>query len=91
MTNLAISLYRRDYSNIYSQAYELVDLADYVTIAPTNTKNEKEYIVSNSPTANMTYSIDLGTNLKTGTYKIVVKLYDNDEYIGEAYEYLIIK
>ncbi len=89
--NLAISLYRRDYSNIYSQAYELVDLADYVTIAPTNTKNEKEYIVSNSPTANMTYSIDLGTNLKTGTYKIVVKLYDNDEYIGEAYEYLIIK
>ena len=89
--NLTISLYRRDYSSIYSQDYEQVDLADYLFIAPTNKKGEMEYVVSNSPTAQMKYTLNLGQNLTTGTYKIVVKLYDNDEYIGEAFDYLIIK
>lgn len=89
--NLTISLYRRDYSSIYSQDYEQVDLADYLFIAPTNKKGEMEYVVSNSPTAQMKYTLNLGQNLTTGTYKIVVKLYDNNEYIGEAFDYMIIK
>lgn len=89
--NLTISLYRRDYSSIYSQVYTLVDIGEYLTVAPTDTKKEKEYVVSRNPSANMKYSLDLATDLVTGTYKIVVKLYDGDEYIGEAYEYLIIK
>lgn len=89
--NMTISLYRRDYSSIYSQTYELVDLADYLFIAPTKTKNDKEYVISKKIDSNMTYTLGLTNNLVTGTYKIVIKLYDNDEYIGEGYEYLIIK
>ena len=68
-----------------------MDLEYYLLIAPTNKKGEMEYVVSNSPTAQMKYTLNLGQNLTTGTYKIVVKLYDNDEYIGEAFDYLIIK
>lgn len=89
--NIAVALYRRDYSSIYSQSYTLVDLSDYLVTPYTDTKKENEYVVSRNPTGNLTYSIDLGQNLMTGTYKMVFKLYDGDEYIGEAYEYLIIK
>lgn len=89
--NIAVSLYRRNYDTIYSQNYDLVDLADYVTTALTNTSREKEYFVSNNPTATSLYFLNLGENLMTGTYKIVFKLYDENNYIGEAYEYVIIK
>lgn len=37
------------------------------------------------------YSIELGTNLKSGTYRVVFSVYDGDVYIGEAYKYLIIR
>ena len=39
----------------------------------------------------MTYTLDLAQNLTTGTYKIVIKLYDGEQYIGETFEYMIIK
>lgn len=90
--NITLSLYRRDYSSIYSQVYELVDLAQYVNIVPSGTKNENEYIISQEPSAVMKHSLSMkGEGLTSGTYKIVIKLYDGDEYIGEAYDYLIIK
>ena len=30
-------------------------------------------------------------NLKSGTYKLVFKLYDDDAFVGEAYDYIVIK
>ena len=39
----------------------------------------------------MTYSLSMKNALTSGTYKIVIKLYDEDEYIGEAFDYIIIK
>lgn len=89
--SIAVALYRRDYSNTYSQNYELVDLSDYLSISLTPTKNDKEYLITNTPQATMKFFFNLGTDLVTGTYKLVFKLYDNGEYIGETYEYLIIK
>ena len=64
---------------------------DYVTNAPTNKKGELEYTINESPQSQMSYFFNLRTNLTTGTYKFVVKLYDSNEFIGEAYEYMIIK
>ena len=89
--NIAISLYRRDYSEVFSQDYALVDLNDYVEILLTPTKREKEYVISTNPLANTTYFLYLKPDLVTGTYKLVYKLYDGDTYIGETYEYMIIK
>jgi len=89
--NIALSLYRRDYSEVISQNYNLVDLADYVTTSMISTGREKEYEISTSPAESVTYFLYLKDNLVTGTYKLVYKLYDGDTYVGEAYEYLIIK
>lgn len=89
--NITMSLYRRDYSEVYSDKYEIVDLADYVTNTLTESNKEKEYILTESPEANSTNSLTLKENLISGTYKLVYKLYDGDNYIGEDYEYIIIK
>lgn len=89
--SIAVSLYRRDYSDIFSQDYQLVDLKDYVGNILTPTVREKEYLVSQEPTDSMTHSLSLNSNLTTGTYKLVYKLYDENEYVGEAYEYIVIK
>ena len=89
--NVAISLYRRDYSEVFSQNYNLVDLQDYIETTLTEKKREKEYEVSNNPSETTTYFLYLKENLVTGTYKLVYKLYDGNEYVGEAYEYVIIK
>ena len=88
---IAVSLYRRDYSEIYSQNYTLVDLKDYISDELTQTSNDKEYLFTNSPTSSMTGEYHFKQSLKTGTYKIVYKLYDKTSYIGEAYEYFVIK
>lgn len=89
--NIAISLYRRDYSETYSQNYTLVDLKDYVSDLLTSTGREKEYVVSKNPLSSFTKYLLLKPNLTTGTYKLVYKLYDGDVYVGEAYEYMVIK
>ena len=89
--NVAVSLYRRDYKEEFSQEYNLVDLKDYVSTELTATKREKEYVVSENPLENSTHFLILKQNLVTGTYKLGYKLYDGDIYIGEVYEYMIIK
>jgi len=89
--NVALSLYRRDYAEEISQNYKLVDLKDYVSTILTATPREKEYVISTNPLSTATYYLMLKDNLVTGTYKLVYKLYDGNTYIGETYEYMIIK
>lgn len=89
--NIAVSLYRRDYSETYSQDYTLVDLKDYVIETLTQTPREKEYVISDNPLESFTRYVSLKPDLKTGTYKLVYKLYDGDVYVGETYEYMVIK
>lgn len=89
--NIAVSLYRRDYSDVYSQEYELVDLKDYMSSYLSSTAREKEYVVTTAPTETMNFSNKMKENLTTGTYKLVFKLYDGNVFVGEAYEYIVIK
>ena len=89
--NLAISLYRRSYDDTYSNNYELVDLADYVQNYLSKTKRKKEYLVTTEPSNEMSFSYTLKENLVSGTYKLIYKLYDGDNFVGEAYEYIVIK
>lgn len=95
--HITVSLYRRKYNDVYDMEYEKVDLQEYVT----NTLNtiaeeeeekfEKEYLVTNTPKSTQDFSLALKTELKTGTYKLVYKLYDGKAYVGEDYEYIVIK
>ena len=89
--NIAVSLYRRDYDEEYAQTYTLVDLQEFVSNNLTATTREKEYEVSTSPTETITNHFIFKQNLMTGTYKLVYKLYDGDVYVGEAFDYLVIK
>ena len=88
---IVAALYRRKYDEVYSKEYELVDLKDYVTNMLEETDNEKEYLIIDNPSEDNTISWNLNTGLKSGTYKLVYKLYDGDNYIGEDSEYIIIK
>ena len=89
--NITVSLYRRKYEEVFSQEYEQVNLQDYTSNNLTITEKENEYLIADDPNANMRYNLTLKENLMTGTYKVVYKLYDGDTYVGEAYEYMIIK
>ncbi len=102
---ITVSLERRKYDSVYDQNYEVVDLANYVTDSLTkfNFENENsdklEYLFSDKPTANMDFTYAIKQNLTTGTYRLTFKLYDvknidnqnRYEFIGDAYEYIIIK
>ena len=89
--NITVSLYRRTYDNIYSSEYEKVDLQEYVLNTLSATDNEMEYVAFNNPNNAQNYFLRFKPELITGTYKLVYKLYDGENYIGEDYEYIIIK
>lgn len=91
--NLRISLKRRDYSEIYSLDYVPVDMSDYFTHAYTQVGDlaKYEYLLSNNLQANQIVNLYLKNNLVTGTYKVGFALYDDDNFIGEVYNYIIIR
>ena len=89
--NTRIKLLRRDYSAIYTDVYNEVDLKNYVTNILDNTNNPNEYLLTNNPSSESSYFLYFKDNLLDGTYKLVVSLYDNNNFIGEVYQYIIIK
>jgi len=89
--NIRLSLYRRNYDSIYSSEYELVDLQDYLKQDLIKTNKTNEYLLTDTPLSDISYNYNFKENLKTGTYKFVVSLYDNNTYIGDVYKYIIIK
>ena len=89
--NITVSLYRRTYQDVYSRDYEQVDLKDYVQNTLITTNKEKEYMAFENPSNTQNYNFILKSDLMTGTYKLVYKLYDGENYVGEAYEYIVIK
>ena len=88
--NIKVGLYRRDYSNIYSNTYNLVDFEDYVVNELTTTDNNDIYLVTDNPSSSFTYNLRLKDNLVTGTYRVVFSLYDGDIFIGDVYQYIVI-
>ncbi len=88
--NLRIKLYRRDYSEIYSTTYNEVDFADYFSTVLTSS-GTNEYILTDNPVSNLTYFLYMKDSLTSGTYKLEIRLYDENTYIGEIYRYIIIK
>ncbi|MBQ9853983.1 MAG: hypothetical protein IJO57_03000 [Bacilli bacterium] len=89
--NIRLKLYRRDYSSIYTNVYNEVDLKDYITNEFTASPNENEYYLTKTPAEQVTYYFNLKDNLTTGTYKLNFMLYDGDTFIGDVYRYIIIR
>ena len=88
--NLRISMYRRNYDEVYSSAYEKVDIKDYVTNTLID-RGDYNYLLFDNPHETQTLFLYTRESLKSGTYKIVFSLYDDNTYIGEVYQYVIIK
>lgn len=88
--NVRVSLYRRNYDEIYDLNYTKVDLLDYITNTLKET-GEYEYMFEENPLDNLNKTVHLKDNLQSGTYKFVFSLYDDNVYIGQCEEYVIIK
>lgn len=75
--------------------YEKVDVQDYVLgqleKADKGENIDKEYVAFENPIEIQEYNLKLKSDLITGTYKLVFKLYDGNIYVGEDYEYIVIK
>ena len=89
--NIRVSLKRRNYDSVYNTVFTLVDFKDYFSNAYDSTNLSKVYLVTNNPRSSISYYLYLKDNLKSGTYKLIFALYDNNTYIGETYKYLVIK
>ena len=89
--NLRIALFRRTYNNVYDLSYELVDIKDYLEGTFNNTSDENVYKFFTNPGSNVNNQYILKDNLITGTYKLVIYLYDGDVNVGNIYKYFVIK
>ena len=89
--SIRISLYRRDYTDIYSTNYNLVNLQDYLTTSLTTTNTTNEYLLIKNPPATSSIYLYTKPNLVTGTYKLKFSLYDRNSFIGEVSKYIFIK
>ncbi len=92
--NLRVHLERRQYGNgnEYSLNYELVDLQDYVTDSLVQVNAERlEYSVTTDLPSEIEFSIHMGENNITGTYRLVFTICDGDTPIGSVYQYIIIR
>lgn len=89
--NIVVELQRRNYDETYSMQYETVDFEEYFSNKYKEGHKGNEYLVIENPLETHTLYLYFKENLKTGTYKIIFKLYDGDTFIGEVYEYFVIK
>ncbi len=89
--NIRIKLMRRKYDTIYSMEYEDVSINDYIQNPLRATSTPFEYYFIENPTESIDYTFIMKENLISGTYRLVLSLYDNDAFIGSVYDYIIIK
>ena len=88
---IRISMKRRKYNTPFSTEYELVDIRDYFQNQFTTTSTPNEFLLTRYPANNTNIFLTTKSNLVSGTYRVVISLYDGNNYIGEVYQYLIIK
>lgn len=89
--NIRVALERRDYSTIYSSDYFRVNFKDFFSNNYASTNVENIYLITDTVSPTMNFVLNLKNNLRTGTYKLRIMLYDNNVYIGEDNKYIIIK
>ena len=89
--NIRFKLYRRNYNSISDTTYSLVDAQNYFETTLDASPNENEYILRDEPDEEFNVEFETGSNLVSGTYKMVFELYDDTALIGTVDKYFIIK
>ncbi len=95
--NIRVVVYKRDTKSTASkeyieyEGYKLFSNSFEYPPLPLSAQSAHEYIVTKTPTSNMEITYTLKDELESGTYKIVFKLYDNNQLIDEDYEYIIVR
>lgn len=90
---LTMHLERRKYNSPYDINYEKVDMQKYIANTLRHTSNYVEYEYELNPINNseISKSFSLKENLKSGTYRVKINLYDDEKLIASSYDYLVIK
>ncbi len=95
--NIRLSVYRRDTQTHNTNEYVEISPNEIFTDTfsfPEGTftkQTENEHMVTTTPTATITLNYNLRDDLKSGTYRVLFKLYDGNQIIEEDYEYIIIR
>lgn len=96
--NLRISLYKRNIDNKDTTSYTEISLDqvfNHVFSTPgvygLTPSTENELVVDPSFTENTNITLSYKDTLTSGTYRIIFRLYDNNQLIDEDQEYIIIK
>lgn len=90
--SIRISLYRRNYDTPYSLNYDLVDIKDFINYnSYMDTNIDKEYVLLDKALSENNVFMSFKDNLKSGTYRLCFSIYNNSEFIGNIYKYLLIK
>lgn len=87
-TNITVNM-EKSVSNIENPTFNVKMYRRDYSEENSTTYNETISITAQANTPS--FEIAIPTNIKTGTYKIIVELYDGDIYVGEAYDYFIVK
>ncbi len=88
--NLRVEIYKRKVNDVNSTEYESIPFNNLFKERLTATTGNEKYInIGNSNTGNVSFT--LNDTLISGTYKIVFKLYDNNQIIDDDVKYVIVK
>ena len=96
--NVRVSLYKRNIDNKDTTVYTEVDLNTLFTNELTlpsesgysSRSSDEKMLKINAGVSNTLY-FNFNDNLTSGTYKLVFKLYDNNQLIDEDFKYIIVK
>ena len=92
--NIRIALYKRDIENKDVNTYTEINIKqvfkdNFSSLSNPNTPYE--VLLSNQVVPEQNIAFNYNNNLTSGTYRLVFRLYDNNQLIDEDQEYFIIK
>ncbi len=87
--NFRIEVYKRDISDIDSTTYNSVPFSTLFTNNFTVVSGNE--VSFSMPSDEEDIDLTLNSTLTSGTYRVVFKLYDNDQVIDEDIKYVIVK
>lgn len=92
--NLRVSIYKRNIDNKETIVYTEVDFNQLFNVGlavPPTPGTTYERLVTSNVSTQITITWPYVENMTSGTYRIVLKLYDGNQLIDEDIEYMIVK